>query len=63
MEENALSRTGAFIIKIYIKSLCTVTNVSNALFNYVYFIRALYEYKTDDKTIAQSCLSKFLNHL
>lgn len=63
MEEDELSRICAFIIKMYIKPRCTVTNVSNAPLNDVNFIRALYEYKLDDKTIARSCSSKLLNHL
>lgn len=39
------------------------TNVCDTLLNDAYFIRALYEYKTDDIIIAELCLSKFLNHL
>lgn len=38
------------------------TNGCCAAFNDVYFIRALYKYKTDDKKIDEPCLSKFLNH-
>lgn len=41
------------------------TNVCDILLNdiYIYFIRALYEYKTDDKTISKICLSKCLKHM
>lgn len=31
--------------------------------NNVFFIRALYKYKTNNKKIAELCLSKFLNLL
>jgi hypothetical protein len=62
-EENAIDRICAFIVKIYIKYWCTVTNVSEAPFNDITLIRTLNTYKSDDKNIAEACLSKFLNHL
>jgi len=62
-EENAIVRISAFIVKNYIKYWFTVTNVSEAPFNDINLIRTLNEYKSDDKKIADACLSKFLNHL
>jgi hypothetical protein len=62
-EENAIVRISAFIVKNYIKYWYTVINVREAPFNYINLIRTLNEYKSDDKKIADSCLSKFLNHL
>lgn len=41
----------------------TAPNVYDASLNYVYFIRALYKYKTNNKKIAKLCLSKCLNLL
>lgn len=38
-------------------------NVCDIPLNDVYFVRALYEYKTDNKTILDSNLSTFLNNL
>jgi len=62
-EENAICRVCAFIIKIYIKSWFTATNVSEAPLNDIDLIRRLFEYSIDDEHIATSCLTKFLNHL
>lgn len=62
-EENAICRVSAFIIKIYIKSWFTATNVSEAPLNDIDLIRRLLAYSIDDEHIATSCLIKFLNHL
>lgn len=60
--EHALNWIYVFIIEIYIKLWCMTTNGYCAALNDVYFIRELYECKTDNTKINESCLSKFLNH-
>lgn len=63
LEESALERICTFIIKIYIISWSTATNVSEAPYNDFKLIQRLNQYKKDDMKIAEACLLKFLNHL
>ncbi|XP_050530378.1 uncharacterized protein LOC126899463 [Daktulosphaira vitifoliae] len=62
-EETAICRICAFIIKIYIRPWSMADQSCEAPLNDMHLIRTLYEYKNDDKIIADSCLKKFLNHL
>lgn len=63
IEEMSLKRICCFIIKCYAQVWFTSPNSIEAPVNDVIFIKELYNYTNDDKSIAETALKKFINHL
>ncbi|KAE9523392.1 hypothetical protein AGLY_015944 [Aphis glycines] len=62
-EEMSLKKISCFIIKCYAEVWFTAPNAIKAPINDILFIKKLYNYKNDDKKIAETALKKFINHL
>lgn len=62
-EEMSLKKICCFIIKCYAEVWFTAPNAIKAPINDILFIKKLYNYKNDDKKIAETALKKFINHL
>lgn len=62
-EEMSLKKISCFIIKCYAEVWFTAPDSIKAPVNDILFIKKLYNYKNDDKKIAEIALKKFINHL
>ncbi|KAL4127287.1 hypothetical protein QTP88_011464 [Uroleucon formosanum] len=62
-EEMSLKKISYFIIKCYAEVWFTAPNAIKAPINDILFIKKLYNYKNDDKKIAETALKKFIKHL